>query len=74
MIGAIGVNGDSSCADHNIAWRTRMSLDLDHVPAGVAANGDIIYDEGNGVAHPICSVDAQEIAEGFAKAGSETDM
>lgn len=76
MIGAIGVSGDSSCADHNIAWRTRMSLGLDHVPAGVAANGDdnIIYDASNGFAHPICSVDAQDIAEGFAKAGSGSGM
>jgi len=37
LVGAIGVSGDSSCADHNIAWRTRHTLNLDHVPAGVAA-------------------------------------
>src|SRR4051812_9332384 len=24
IIGALGVSGDSSCADHNIAWRTRF--------------------------------------------------
>src|ERR1035441_8699407 len=35
LIGAIGVSGDSSCADHNIAWRTRNGLGLDYVPAGV---------------------------------------
>ena len=35
LIGAIGVSGDSSCADHNIAWRTRHTLSLDFVPAGV---------------------------------------
>src|SRR6266446_6200146 len=23
LVGAVGVSGDSSCADHNIAWRTR---------------------------------------------------
>ena len=23
LLGAVGVSGDSSCADHNIAWRTR---------------------------------------------------
>jgi uncharacterized protein GlcG (DUF336 family) len=46
LIGGIGVSGDSSCADHNIAWRTRHSLGLDHVPAGVGAKGDdnIVYD------------------------------
>src|SRR6266850_586600 len=34
LIGAVGVSGDSSCADHNIAWRTRNNLHLDFVPAG----------------------------------------
>jgi uncharacterized protein GlcG (DUF336 family) len=37
LVGAIGVSGDTSCADHNIAWRTRNALNLDYVPAGVAA-------------------------------------
>ena len=23
MVGGIGVSGDTSCADHNIAWRVR---------------------------------------------------
>ena len=35
LLGAIGVSGDSSCADHNIAWKTRNGLKLDYVPAGV---------------------------------------
>ena len=26
LVGAIGVSGDSSCADHNIAWRTRHTV------------------------------------------------
>src|SRR2546430_5576705 len=38
LVGAIGVSGDSSCADHNIAWRTRNDLGLDHVPAGVSGD------------------------------------
>jgi uncharacterized protein GlcG (DUF336 family) len=37
LIGGIGVSGDTSCADHNISWRTRHSLNLDFVPAGVSA-------------------------------------
>ncbi|HTL03402.1 MAG TPA: heme-binding protein [Vicinamibacterales bacterium] len=37
LVGGIGVSGDTSCADHNIAWRTRRNLNLDFVPAGVAA-------------------------------------
>jgi uncharacterized protein GlcG (DUF336 family) len=45
LIGAIGVSGDSSCADHAIAWRTRNALSLDYVPGGVGPNGkdDIAY-------------------------------
>jgi hypothetical protein len=39
LVGALGVSGDSSCADRNMAWRTRKTLALDHVPAGVSAKG-----------------------------------
>jgi uncharacterized protein GlcG (DUF336 family) len=39
LLGAVGVSGDSSCADHAIAWRVRNSLKLDYVPAGVGAGG-----------------------------------
>jgi uncharacterized protein GlcG (DUF336 family) len=39
LVGAIGVSGDSSCADHNIAWRARHTLLLDYVPGGVSATG-----------------------------------
>jgi hypothetical protein len=34
IVGAVGVSGDASCADHNIAWRVRQILDLDNVAAG----------------------------------------
>jgi uncharacterized protein GlcG (DUF336 family) len=34
IVGAIGVSGDTSCADHFIAWRTRHALTLDHMAAG----------------------------------------
>jgi uncharacterized protein GlcG (DUF336 family) len=48
LIGAIGVSGDSSCADHNIAWRTRSALNLDYVPGGVSGDAlhsdSIVYD------------------------------
>jgi uncharacterized protein GlcG (DUF336 family) len=37
IVGALGISGDTSCADHNIAYRTRSTLNLDYVPAGVAA-------------------------------------
>jgi uncharacterized protein GlcG (DUF336 family) len=48
LIGGLGVSGDSSCADHVIAWKLRHLLNLDHVPAGVNADttraDNIIYD------------------------------
>jgi uncharacterized protein GlcG (DUF336 family) len=48
LVGAIGVSGDSSCADHNIAWKTRSTLRLDYVPAGVSGDSsrkdNIVYD------------------------------
>lgn len=69
VIGAIGVSGDTSCADHNIAWRTRHTLKLDFVPAGVAPtkNDNIIFDIANaksagGFGHPTCGATDKEIA------------
>jgi uncharacterized protein GlcG (DUF336 family) len=38
IVGALGVSGDSSCADHNVAWRVRAALGFDKVPAGVNPN------------------------------------
>ena len=78
LVGAIGVSGDTSCADHNIAWRTRDSLLLDNVPGGVGAPGDnIIYDttvdsatghtaSTGGFGHPACSTKSTSVAKGFA--------
>jgi len=66
LLGAIGVSGDSSCADHNIAWRTRNNLNLDYVPGGVsgdAAHPDgIVYDQTSGWAHPVCAAGVIDIA------------
>jgi uncharacterized protein GlcG (DUF336 family) len=65
LLGAIGVSGDTSCADHNIAWRTRNNLALDWVPGGVSAKGDdnINYQGlvpvpslANDFSHPICKI------------------
>lgn len=74
LIGAIGVSGDSSCADHNIAWKVRHKLKLDYVPSGVSPSNDdnivndIIDDISNsGWGHPICSPEASDIAKGFSK-------
>src|SRR5256886_2995362 len=54
LVGGLGVSGDASCADHNIAWKMRYNLQLDHVPAGVADGGEddnIIYDYVTGVSN-----------------------
>jgi uncharacterized protein GlcG (DUF336 family) len=45
VIGALGVSGDSSCADHAIAFRMRKLAGFDKTPAGVAPDktDNIIY-------------------------------
>jgi uncharacterized protein GlcG (DUF336 family) len=71
LIGGIGVSGDTSCADHNIAWRTRNNLHLDYVPAGVSADAtrpDNINYMGlvpvpslpNDFSHPICKIAGED--------------
>jgi len=69
IIGAIGVSGDTSCADHNIAWRTREALGLNHVPGGVHPDGHdgIIYDitddkSASGFGHPTCGSTENTVA------------
>ena len=48
LVGAIGVSGDSSVADHNVAWRARNNLGLDHVPGGISGDAarpdNIVFD------------------------------
>jgi uncharacterized protein GlcG (DUF336 family) len=50
VIGAVGLSGDTSCADHMIAWRVRNNLGLDHLSTVGGVSGDaarpdnIIYD------------------------------
>jgi uncharacterized protein GlcG (DUF336 family) len=82
LVGAVGVSGDSSCADHNIAWRTRAYLALDFVPAGVSGDptrpDNIVYDitpqsgqmpgvSAMGWGHPTCSPGATAIASTLPK-------
>lgn len=56
LLGAVGVSGDSSCADHNIAWRLRDGLGMDYLPGGVAPVGDnIILDPLMPFGHPTCT-------------------
>jgi uncharacterized protein GlcG (DUF336 family) len=80
IVGGLGVSGDSSCADHNIAWRTRHNLNLDFVPGGVGPDAsrpdNIVYDitpqagqmpgiSASGWGHPACSATATTIAAGL---------
>jgi uncharacterized protein GlcG (DUF336 family) len=50
IIGGVGVSGDTSCSDHDIAWRVRHFLNLDHLLSVGGVSGDpahpdnIIYD------------------------------
>jgi uncharacterized protein GlcG (DUF336 family) len=50
IMGGVGVSGDTSCADHMIAWRVRNFLGLDHLGNVAGVSGDpmrpdnIIYD------------------------------
>ena len=50
IVGGVGVSGDTSCADHNISWRVRNLLGLDHMaPTGsLPAVGGVSGDS----AHP----------------------
>ena len=40
LVGGVGVSGDTSCADHNIAWRVRHNLGLDHLQGVGGVSGD----------------------------------
>jgi uncharacterized protein GlcG (DUF336 family) len=48
VVGAVGVSGDTSCADHMIGWRVRHNLVLDYVNGGVSGDAahpdNIVYD------------------------------
>jgi uncharacterized protein GlcG (DUF336 family) len=40
IVGAVGVSGDTSCADHFIGWRVRHNLGLDHLGNVAGVSGD----------------------------------
>ncbi|HVZ34230.1 MAG TPA: heme-binding protein [Polyangiaceae bacterium] len=49
LLGGLGVSGDSSCADHIIAWQMRYQFNMANLPAGT--NDNITLGAG---AHPDC--------------------
>jgi uncharacterized protein GlcG (DUF336 family) len=72
IIGGLGVSGDTSCADHNVAWRVRQALGFT-TPTGVSPrhNDGIIYDavqtgddfkSKSGFGHPACGNEEVDIA------------
>lgn len=71
VVGGLGVSGDTPCADHNVAWRVRHALGLDHIPNGPspAHNDAIIYDmlpdktSASGFGHPGCGGTSEAVAE-----------
>jgi uncharacterized protein GlcG (DUF336 family) len=64
VIGGIGVSGDTSCADHNVAWRVRKALGFDRTPQKDA----IVYDIGpdgksaSGFGHAKCPGHEADVA------------
>src|SRR5207253_11218016 len=55
IVGGLGISGDTSCTDHEIAKRTRNHLELN--PPGGATADDIVYsppDKPSVFAHPQC--------------------
>lgn len=65
VVGGLGVSGDTSCADHMIAWRVRHGLGFDYLKGvgGISGDNDrpdnIVFDIANGVSaggfgHPTC--------------------
>lgn len=67
VVGGLGLSGDTSCADHMIAWRVRALIGLDQLSAsgagGVSGDAErpdnIIYDisggaSAGGFGHPEC--------------------
>lgn len=55
IVGGLGVSGDTSCADHEVAKRVRTLASLN--PAGAPAVDDISYSSVDGASvftHPLC--------------------
>jgi len=65
IVGGLGVSGDSSCADHNVAWRVRQAFGLDKTPQA----DKIIYDLGpdgksaGGFGHVKCAGYEADVAQ-----------
>jgi uncharacterized protein GlcG (DUF336 family) len=62
IVGGLGVSGDTSCADHVVAWKMRHNLKFDAIPVGPTPTADdnMLLDVGgdgksaSGWGHPTC--------------------
>jgi uncharacterized protein GlcG (DUF336 family) len=54
-VGGIGLSGDTACADHSVAWRTRNNLKL--APSGLPDKLTFATDPGQPDGHPHCPND-----------------
>ena len=76
ILGAVGVSGDTSCADHDIAWRVRHALNLDHLLGVGGASGDpespdnSVYDIAP---NPFGRTGMSALGYGHTKCGSTAD-
>ena len=73
-MGGLGISGDSSCADHNVAWRIRKALGLDKLPQKDAINYDLGSDgkSASGFGHAKCAGYEAEIAGDIGASGTAT--
>ena len=80
LVGGLGASGDTSCADHNVAWRIREALagfGVVNVPGGVGPNSKdgINYDLDNkgvsasGFGHPECGFNEKAVAIAIGSGG-----
>ncbi len=74
LVGGLGLSGDSSVADHIIAWKLRKALGLDYVPSGVSAKKDnnMVVDfvdgkSASGWGHAATTPDATRIVNDLPK-------
>jgi len=74
LVGAVGVSGDTSCADHNVAMRVRDNLGFDWGPGGIDGDGtDNINYQASSIHtlaglelafnHPLCGFDEEDANE-----------
>jgi uncharacterized protein GlcG (DUF336 family) len=52
IMGGLGVSGDTSCTDHDVAWRVRNTLGLDHMGANSGGNLPAVGGVSGDPTHP----------------------